>query len=155
MVGAADSLHQPRGAFRRADIDDEIDVAPVDTEIERGGADHALQPARSHRVLDLAALRDIKRAVMQRDGETIVVHAPEILKQHLGLAAGVDEDQRGLVALDQVIDFAERMARGMTGPRQPLARIEHFDDRGRSTAGQHDIGSVACTGALRHQKPRQ
>ena len=97
MIGAADALHQPRGALRRADIDDEIDVAPVDAEIERGGADHAAQFARRHRVLDLAALRDVERAVMQRDGEAVVVHAPQILEQHLGLAAGVDEHQRGLV----------------------------------------------------------
>ena len=121
VVGAADPLHQPRRTLGRADIDDEIDVAPVDAEIERGGADHAAQPPGRHRVLDLAALGDVERAVMQRDGETIVVHAPEILEQHFGLAAGVDEDQRGLVALDELVDFAERMPRGMAGPGQPLA----------------------------------
>ena len=98
VIGAADPLHQPRGALGRADIDDEIDVAPVDAEIERRGADHAAQFARRHRVLDLAALGDVERAVMQRDREAVVVHAPEILEQHLGLAAGVDEHQRGLVA---------------------------------------------------------
>ena len=35
VVGAADALQQARGALRRADIDDEVDVAPVDAEIER------------------------------------------------------------------------------------------------------------------------
>ncbi len=35
VIGPADPLHQARRAFRRADIDDEIDVAPVDAEIER------------------------------------------------------------------------------------------------------------------------
>ena len=98
VIGAADALHQPRGALGRADIDDEIDIAPVDAEVERRGADHAAQFARRHGVLDLAALGDVERAVMQRDREAVVVHAPEILEQHLGLAAGVDEDQRGLVA---------------------------------------------------------
>ena len=67
VVGAADALQQPRRALRRADIDDEIDVAPVDAEIERRGADHRAQPAGRHRVLDLAALRHVERAVMQRD----------------------------------------------------------------------------------------
>ena len=47
VVGAADALQQPRGALRRADIDDEIDVAPVDAEIERRGADHRAQLARA------------------------------------------------------------------------------------------------------------
>ena len=129
VIGAADPLHQPRRALRRADIDDEIDVAPVDAEIERRGADHAAQFAGRHRVLDLAALRDVERAVMQRDGEAVVVHAPQVLEQHLGLAAGVDEHQRGLVALDQVVDLAQRVARAMAGPGQPLSGVEHLDDR--------------------------
>jgi hypothetical protein len=30
---------------------------------------------------------------------------------HLGLAAGVDEDERGAVRFDQFVDFAERVAR--------------------------------------------
>ena len=115
VVGAADALQQARGALRRADIDDEIDVAPVDAEIERGGADHGAQPARGHRVLDLAALRHVERAVMQRDREVVVVDAPQLLEDHLGLAAGVDEHQRRLVLLDQLVDLAE--ARGAPNGR--------------------------------------
>ena len=80
VVGAADALQQPRGALRRADIDDEIDVAPVDAEIERGGAHHRAQPAGRHRGLDLAALRHVERAVMQRDREPVVVDAPQLLE---------------------------------------------------------------------------
>ena len=155
MVGAADPLHQARGALGRADIDDEIDVAPVDAEVERGGADHAAQLSRRHRVLDLAALGDVERAVMQRDREAVVVHAPKILEQHFGLAAGVDEDQRGLVALDQLVHFAERMARGVAGPGQPLLGVEHLDDRRRRAAGHDDVGGDFLAVALRHQKPRQ
>ena len=155
VIGAADPLHQPRGALRRADIDDEIDVAPVDAEIERGGADHAAQLARRHRVLDLAALRDIERAVMQRDGKAIVVHAPEILEQHLGLAAGVDEHQRGLVALDQIVDFAERMARGMAGPGQALAVSSISTTGAAAPPATTMIGGFASAVALRHQKARQ
>ena len=129
VIGAADALQQPRGAFRRADIDDEIDVAPVDAEIERGGAHHRAQPAGRHRGFDLAPLRHVERAVMQRDGEIVVVDAPELLKDALGLAAGIDEDERGPMRLDELVDFAERMARRMAGPGQPLARVEHGDVR--------------------------
>ena len=118
MVGAADPLHQPRGAFRRADIDHQIDVAPIDAQIQRGRAHDRAQFAGRHGIFDLAALRDIERAVMQRDGEVVVVHAPQLLEQEFGLAAGVDEDQRGLVRLDQRVDFAERVARRVAGPRQ-------------------------------------
>ncbi len=155
VIGAADSLHQARGALRRADIDDEVDIAPVDAEIERGSADHAAQPPRSHGVLDLAALRHVERAVMQRDRQAIVVHPPQVLEQHLGLAAGIDEHQRSLVALDQVVDLVERVARGVPGPGQPFAGVQHLDDRCRRAAGDYDVGRFALAAALRHQKPRQ
>ena len=155
VVGAADPLHQPRRAFRRADIDDEIDIAPVDAEVERRGADHTAQPAGGHRVLDLAALRDIERAVMQRDRKPVVVHAPEILEQHLGLAAGVDEHQRGLVAFDQLIDLRQRMARAVAGPWQPFARVEHLDHRRCGATGDHDVGGYALAARLRHQETRE
>ena len=127
VVRSPDPLQQPRGAFRRADIDDQIDVAPVDAEIERRGTHHRAQFAGHHGVLDLAALRDVERAVMQRDGEIVVVGAPQFLEQEFGLAAGVDEHQRGLVRLDQFVDFAERVARRMAGPGQVFFGVEHGD----------------------------
>src|SRR3546814_19641549 len=37
VVGPADALGEPRGALRRAHMDDEIDVAPIETEVERRG----------------------------------------------------------------------------------------------------------------------
>src|SRR6185437_1082000 len=37
VIGAADALGEPACALGRTDIDDEIDVAPVDAEIERRG----------------------------------------------------------------------------------------------------------------------
>ena len=80
MIGAADALHQPRGAFRRADADHLIHRAPVDAEIERRGADHRAQIALRHRAFDLAALARRERTVMQRDREVVLVDAPEILE---------------------------------------------------------------------------
>ena len=154
MIGAADALHQPRAPFGAPTLIDEIDVAPVDAEIERGGADHRAQLARGHRVFDLAALRDVERAVMQRDGEIVVVDAPQLLEQKFGLAARVDEDQRGLVRLDQLIDFAERVARRMAGPGQMLLGVEHRDVRLR--AGLRDTRSATRLAArLRHQEAAQ
>ena len=66
-----------RRALGRADLHHEIDVAPVDAEIERRGRDHRLQHAGDHGALDLAALLDRERAVMQRDGEAVLVVRPE------------------------------------------------------------------------------
>ncbi len=79
VIGAADPLHQSRRSLGRADYDDEIDRRPNRTpRSSEGGADHATQLSRRHRVLDLAALRDIERTVMQRDRKPVLIHTPEI-----------------------------------------------------------------------------
>ncbi len=65
----------------RADMDDEIDIAPVDAEIEGGGGNDGAQAVLTHRRLHLAALPDIQRAVMQRDRQIVVVDGPEFLEQ--------------------------------------------------------------------------
>ena len=140
VVGAADALQQARGALGRAHIDHQIDIAPVDAEIERGGAHHGAQPAGRHRGLDLAALRHVERAVMERDRQAIVVDAPQLLEDPLGLAAGVDEDQRGAVTLDELVDLAERMLRRVSGPGQPLGGVEHGDVRRGAALRHHQIG---------------
>ena len=92
---------------------------------------------------------------MQRNGKAVVVHAPQILEQHLGLAAGVDENQRGLVALDQIVDLAERVARRMAGPGQPLLCVEHLDNRRRAAGGHDEVGGDVLPSRLRHQEARQ
>ena len=71
VVGAADALDEAAGAFRRADMDDEVDIAPVDAEVERRGGDDGAQRARGHRRFDLAALRGVERAVVQGDRQTV------------------------------------------------------------------------------------
>ena len=122
-------MRDPRRPLGRADIDDKIDVAPIDAKVERGGADHRLEPARRHCGFDLAALRGVERTMVQRDGKTFVVGTPQLLEQHLGLTARVDEDQRGAMPLDHFVDFAECVAGRMSRPGQPLRGVEHFHDR--------------------------
>ena len=43
VIGAADALRQPARTLRRADMHDQVDVAPVDAEIERRGGDDGAQ----------------------------------------------------------------------------------------------------------------
>ncbi len=155
VIGAADALQQARRAFRRADIDHQIHVAPVDAEIERGGAHHRAQPACGHGLFHFAALRHIEGAVMQGDREPILVDVPQLLENALGLAAGVDEDERRLVTLDQVVDLAERMMGGMAGPRQMLGGVEHADFGLRAVIGDHQVGERFALLRLRHQKAAQ
>ena len=81
VIGAADALQQAARTLGRADMDDEIDIAPVDAEIERRGADDGAQLARRHRRFHLAPLRHIERAVMQRDRQIVVIGRPQRLEQ--------------------------------------------------------------------------
>ena len=76
VVGATDALEKTRSALGRTDVDDEIDIAPVDAEIEGRRRHDRAQLALRHRRLDLAALRHVKRAVMERDRKRILIEAP-------------------------------------------------------------------------------
>jgi hypothetical protein len=61
MVGAADALDKAARTLRRADIDDQIDVAPVDAEIERGSGQPPPSACRPpSRGFHLAAARRIE-----------------------------------------------------------------------------------------------
>ena len=68
MIGPPDALQHARDALRRANLYDEIDRTPVDAQIKRRSADDGAQRATCHRGLDLAAVFDGKRAVVQSDG---------------------------------------------------------------------------------------
>jgi len=65
---------------------------------------------------------------------------PQILKNTFGLAAGVDEDQRGAMGLDELIDFTQRIARRMAGPRDALAAFQHGDIGRGAGFGDDEIG---------------
>ena len=88
---------------------------------------------------------------MQRDGEIVVVDVPKILENAFGLAAGVDEDQRGAVRLDERINFAQRIARRMAGPRHALVAVEHGDIGRGAGFGDDEIGQRGSA-ALRHHE---
>ena len=76
---------------------------------------------------------------------------PELLEDALGLAAGVDEHERGLVAPDQAVDFVDRVMRRMPGPGQPLGGVEHAHVGRRAGFRQHQIGQRRAVRRLRHQ----
>ena len=119
-------------ALGRAHLDHQVDVAPVDAEIERGGRDHGAQLARRHRRLDLAALLDGERAMMQADRQVVLVDAPQRVEHQLGLGARVDEHDRGLVLADDVVDLGHRVLAHVAAPRQALLGVD--DARPRAAA---------------------
>ena len=156
VIGTAEPLDQARGPFRGAHLDHQIDIAPVDPEIERRGTHHRIEPPRRHRRLDLAALLRRKRTVMQRDGELVLIDPPQLLESELGLGAGIDEDQRQPCRLDALIDIAQRMARRMPGPGDALGRIKDLDlwPRPGRTADDRRL-PLTLAGCLRCQPARQ
>ena len=115
VVGAADALEQAAGAFGRAHLDDAIDVAPIDAEIEAGGGDQRAQAAGGHRALDLLARLARQAAVVDADGQALVVHLPQVLEDQLGEAAGVAEDDGGAVRCD-LLPSPVRRRSGPNGP---------------------------------------
>ena len=117
VVGAADALDKACAAFGRADLDDEIDVAPVNAKIERRRADDGAELASRHGGFDLATLRDVERAVMKRNRQRVFVDAPKLLKGHFRLSAGVDENQCELGGFDLLVDFRDGVTRSMARPR--------------------------------------
>ncbi len=143
MIGAADTLDQAAGPFRCADIDDEVHIAPVDAQIQRRGRHHRLERAGRHRRLDLAAAGGIERAMMQRDGQAVLVRPPQFLKQQLGLAAGIHENQRQIVGLDGRVDFRNGVARAMAGPGQRRLRFQHADVVRRAAVDRDEIRKSA------------
>ena len=134
---------KPARALRRSDMDDEVDVAPVDAEIERRSGDHGPQAVRLHRLLHAPPLADVERAVMKRDRQRVLVHPPKLLEHHLRLAARVDEDQRRAMAADRVVDSPNGIAGGVAGPRHPLVGIENGDVGFRAAGDRDQVGAAA------------
>ena len=101
VAGAADPLQAARHRWRRLDLDDQIDRAHVDAELERRRRHQPAQPALLERVLDLDALRPGQRAVVGAD-QRLAGQLVERRGEPLGEAPAVDEDQRRGVRLDQL-----------------------------------------------------
>ncbi len=163
VICPTNSLQQPACPLWRANIDDEIDVAPVDAEIERRGADHRLQGAFGHRRLDAPPLPGVERAVMQGDRQAVVVDPPQLLKHEFGLGARIDEDQRHFRPPDGVIDFVQGVAGGMAGEGQAFGRLQYaqigrgagrrFDERAKRAAESAEPAAQVVRLAHRRRKP--
>ena len=65
---------------------------------------------------------------------------PQLVEQHLGLRARIDEHERHAVGLDRRVDLGERIARRMPGPGQLGIGLQYRDVGARPLAGHHDLG---------------
>ena len=96
VAGPSDALQAARDGAGRGDLDDEVDGAHVDAELERRGGDDARQRARLERLLDLAARLARERAVV-RARDRLLAQLVEAQRQPLGHAPAVDEHDRRAV----------------------------------------------------------
>ena len=79
VAGAADALQEGRDRARRAELADQVDVADVDAELERGGR---------HQRLELAALEPLLGVEPLLLGEAAVMRGDVGLAEQLGQLAG-------------------------------------------------------------------
>ena len=54
---------------------------------------------------------------MQRYRQVLVIDAPELAEHQLGLASGVDEDDRQAMRPERGVDLGNGIAGGVAGPR--------------------------------------
>ena len=101
MAGASDALHAARDRRRCLDLDDKVDGAHVDAQLERRRRDERAHRAGLQAFLDLEPLGARDRAVVgerQRLARELVQRGGHAL----GEAAAVDEDERGAMRADQL-----------------------------------------------------
>ena len=141
VAGAADALEAAGDARRALDLDDEVDRAHVDAELEAGRGDQRRQPAGLQLLLDEDPLLARDAAVVGPD-ELLAGQLVEPLGEPLGEAAAVGEDDRAAMAPDELEDprvdrrpdarpqvAARRRAAGLLLERQDLAHRRHVVDR--------------------------
>ena len=178
VPGPTDPLQPARDRRRRLDLDDQIDRAHVDAELEAAGRDHARQPARLQIGLDQRPLLLADRAVVcpgdqRRRGERragLSHHwagepasgqlqlgslGGDLVQpggQALGQPAGVREDDGGLVRGDQVEDVLLDVRPDRRVPWRPGGRPRRLDLGVRQLGhvlDRHDDAQVPLLGELR------
>ncbi len=110
MTAAADALDEGRERARRAELDDQVDRADVDAELERCGRDRAAHEAMFQLLLGREPQRARHRAVMRDDvflAEPLLERGGRTLDQ----SSRIDEhDRRPMLHHelgDTIIDAAE------------------------------------------------
>ncbi len=104
VARAADALEPRSDRRRRLDLDDEVDRAHVDAELERGGRDDRRQVPPLQAILDDGALLARDRAVVgERD--LLARGLVQRGREALGEPAAVDEDHRRAVRAHELDDL--------------------------------------------------
>ena len=95
VVRAAHPLQKAADAFRRGDLDDEIDIAPVYAKFQSRRRDHAADLSRRHHGFGTPALLAAQRPVIDCNRQVFLIRVPQHLQHKFRLRARIDEDNRG------------------------------------------------------------
>ena len=74
---------------------------------------------------------------MDADWQPLLIGGPQVLKDQLGKAPGIAENQRCPVGLDQIIDFPHRMATAVAGPGNAAIRVQYANLRRGPRVAEH------------------
>ena len=98
MARAADALQEGCDRARRAELADEVHLADIDAELERGGRNHGGERARLQPLLRVEPLFLGEAAVMRGDAH-LAEPVRKLARDAFGHAPRIDEDKRRAVAL--------------------------------------------------------
>ena len=101
MPGAANALKKARDRAGGAELADEVDVADIDTEFERGRGDQGLELAMFEPLLGIEPLLLGEAAVMRRH-VLLPEQIRELARSALGHASRIDENERRSVFRNQI-----------------------------------------------------
>ena len=124
MAGAADPLEPAGDGLRRLHLDDEVDGAHVDPELQRGGGDETRDVAALQQLFDLDPLLARERAVVSAR-DLVLGQLVQAQREALGETAVVDEDDRGAVLAHEL----EERRVDRRPDRVALARLAHVLER--------------------------
>ncbi len=121
MSGASGTLHQPRHALGRADLQNALDRQEVHAQIQAGGTDHGLERALLEALLDPVAYFAGQRTMVQ--GNQACPVRPRIeqrLIPDFRLRAGVGEHQGGRGRINLLDHLRQHAQTEMPSPGEAL-----------------------------------
>ena len=122
----------------RGQLDDQVDVAPVDAEVERRGADHGAQLAPRHGRLDLAPLLGRQEPWCRAMGRLSSLSPHSSWKANSACKRVLTKTSVLPGALDRLIDLGHGVLAGVAGPRHVALGDQHVDDRRRAGLAEDD-----------------
>src|SRR5579883_186649 len=115
MPGAADALKRGRDRSRRSDLDDKIDSADIDSELERSGGDDGFEFAGFEALFGVEPQMPGEAAMMREDGVRAETFR-KMMRDAFGEAPRVDKDECGAIFAgqpgDAVVDFVPHFIAG-------------------------------------------